>query len=222
MRDPLHERVEAELLRLGGGDPFDDILRASERHREEHPSCRLYPAGPRVMSLAAQLVRASGATRILDLGSGLGYSTLWLADAAGEGARVLGIDRDAEHVAEAVRRATLRGLDGRASFVAGEVAELLNELSAPVDLVHDDAWFAERPAHLERVLALLRPGGVLTMPNWFLLEEALIGRPRRDWSEFAGPGWSSAVREFAEAIAADRRLRSVWVSSPPLLVAVKR
>ena len=216
------ERVEAELLRLGGGDPFDAVLRASEEHRARHPGCALYPAGPRVMSLAAQLVRASRATRVLDLGSGLGYSTLWLASAAGERGSVLGIDRDEEHVMQANRHAELHGMRGRASFLAGEVAEVLGTLEGPVDVVHDDAWFAERPSHFDRVVGLLRPGGVLTMPNWFLLEDALTGRPTRDWSEFAGPGWPTAVREFAQTVAADERLDPLWVSSPPLLVAVKR
>ena len=222
MTDPMQERVQAELLRLGGGDPFDDVLRASDEHREQHPGCRLYPAGPRVMSLAAQLVRAAGARRVLDLGSGLGYSTLWLADAAGPSASVLGIDRDAQHVTEAARMAKLHGLHDRASFIAGEVADVLETLDGAVDLAHDDAWFAERPAHFERVVALLRPGGVLTMPNWFLLDDALTGRPHRDWSQFAGADWPRAVLDFAEAIAAARRLHAVWVSSPPLLVAVKR
>lgn len=219
--DPVHE-LEAELLRLGGGDPFHDVLRASDEHRARHPGCRLYSAGPRVMSLAAQLVQASAARTILDLGSGLGYSTLWLADAGGPGTSVRGIDRDREHVTEATRQATRHGLHDRVSFVAGEVADVLAALEGPVDLVHDDAWFGERPPHLDRVLALLRPGGVLTMPNWFLLEDALTGRPRRDWSGLAGPDWRSAVVRFAEMLSRDARMKPVWVTSPPLLVAVRR
>ncbi len=47
------------------------------------------PPGPRVMSLAAQVVRTARAKKILDLGSGLGYSTLWLAEAAPPDAAVL-------------------------------------------------------------------------------------------------------------------------------------
>ena len=222
MTDVSAEDVERELLALEHGDPFDDVLRASDEHRENHDGCQLYPAGPRVMSLAAQVARAAHATRILDLGSGLGYSSLWLAQAASPDAKVLGVDRDAGHVVTAEQLARSRRLANRVTFAAGEAAVILEELDGPFDLVHDDAWFGSKPDHFERVIGLLRPGGVLTMPNWFLLEDALSGHPRSDWAEFAGPDWRSAILEFAGAIERDARLQPVWVTRPPLLIAVKR
>jgi predicted O-methyltransferase YrrM len=220
--DPARDAVEVELLRLGGGDPFDDVLRASDAHRERHDGCRLYPAGPRVMSLAAQVVRTATPMRILDLGSGLGYSTLWLAAAAAPDATVLGIERDGEHVVLAEQLLGRHRLDTDVTFAVGEVAKVLEELDGAFDFIHDDAWFASRPAHFERVLSLLRPGDVLTMPNWFLLEDALSERPRRDWARFAGPDWREAVLDLATALAREPRLQPLWVTQPPLLVAVRR
>jgi predicted O-methyltransferase YrrM len=52
------------------------------------------------MATAAMRVRASGARRFLDLGSGFGYSALWLALAAGPGSEIIGVDRFEEHVRE--------------------------------------------------------------------------------------------------------------------------
>jgi predicted O-methyltransferase YrrM len=213
---------ERELLGLVHGDPFDDVLRASDEHRERHDGCRLHSAGPRVMSLAAQVVRVARATRILDLGSGLGYSSPWLGEAAPPHGTVLGIDRDADHVVVAEQRAHRHGLDSRVTFTVGEAAAILEELDGPFDLVHDDAWFGSRPIHFERVIELLRQGGVLTMPNWFVLEDALSGHPRRDWSDFAGPDWRRTILEFARVVAQDARLQPVWVTRPPLLIAVRR
>jgi predicted O-methyltransferase YrrM len=216
-------RVQAHLLDLHGGDPFAHVAAAAEAHRPGHgPACGLYPAGPHVMRLVASVVRAARARRLLDLGAGYGYSTLWLADAGGPDAHVDAVDRFPEHVDAARRFAADAGLAARTRFVAGDVVSALGELDGPYDLVHDDAWFASEPPYRERLLALVRPGGVVTMPNWFLLEDAITGRPRRDWSEFAGDGWQAATRAHAERLARDPRLHVTWSVSPPLAIAVRR
>ena len=96
------------------------------------------------------------------------------------------------------------GLDGPVDFVLGEVTDVLADTPGPVDAIHDDAWFATPPAHLEAMLGLLRPGGLLTMPNWFLLIGALTGQPRNDWEQFAGPTWANDAVSYAELLAAPR------------------
>jgi predicted O-methyltransferase YrrM len=211
--------VNERLLDLCRGDPFVDVLRRAETHRESHgPSCGLYPAGPHVMRLVATIVQSSRATRVLDLGTGFGYSALWLASA---GARVEAIDRWPEHIATAEECAAHTGLADRIEFMAGEVSEVLDRLVGPYDLIHDDAWFAVKPPYFERVIELLRRGGTLTMPNWFLLEDAITGAPRRDWSELAGPHWAESTLAYARSLASDPRLHVAWSVSPPLGVAVK-
>ncbi len=218
----LRERTAEEVLRLTGGDPFADVLDAAERHRLTHgDACGLYPAGPLVMRLAATLARAAGAKTILDLGTGFGYSALWLASVAAPGAKVIGIDRFPEHVQAATRMAEDHRLADRCSFVAGDVGAVLSSFEAPVDFIHDDAWFAAEPPHLEAAVALLRVGGTLTMPNWFLLEDAVTGSPRRDWSAFAGSDWARDVRAFAHRLGNDERLLVKLSVTPPLGIAVR-
>jgi len=51
-------------------------------------------------------------------------------------------------------------------------------------------------------------GGVLTMPNWFLLEGALSAHPRRGWSELAGPDWAATTIAYTE-------LTATWSFDPP-------
>jgi predicted O-methyltransferase YrrM len=216
VRDP-----QPTLVDLGGGDPFDDLLSQSEAHQRAQ-QCGLFPAGAAVMQLASMFVRAAGARTILDLGCGIGYSTLWLAKAAGAGATVTGIDSDAGHVELAQAACSRLGLERQVSFVAGDVSEVLRTINAPVDAIHDDAWFATRPAHLETMLDLLRPGGLLTMPNWFLLIDALGGEPRNDWESWAGPGWAEDVLQYADELAHRPDLFVSWTIRPPLGVAVKR
>lgn len=212
--------MQEELVRLGGGDAFADVLRRSEAHREEH-GCGLYPAGAAVMQVAASYVRAARPATVLDLGCGIGYSTLWLAAAAGPGARVTGIDSDASHIDLARSLADRPGM-ADVGYVVGDVEDVLAEWPGPVDAIHDDAWFGGRPPHLERMLALLRPGGVLTMPNWFLLIDALTGSPRNDWARWAGPAWAHDTRAYAEHLASRTDIDVCWIAVPPLAVAVKQ
>lgn len=214
MEDP-----QPTLVELGGGDPFDDVYRQSQDHQLTH-GCGLASAGPSVMQLAAMFVRAAGARTILDLGCGLGYSTFWLAHAA-SGATVTAIDDDPGHVELARATCARLGLDGRVRFVVGDVAEVLRTIDGPVDAIHDDAWFASAPPHLETMLGLLRPGGLLTMPNWFLLVDALTGEPRNDWARLAGPSWADETLAYAGHLAARQDLVVSWTIRPPLGVTVK-
>ena len=214
--------VNDRLLDLYGGDPFERIIREAEVHRKSHGSlCGLFPAGPHVMRLAATVARASQPRRILDLGTGFGYSAMWLASASDETCTVEAIDLFPEHVSRAESFAKESGLSQRIKFSVGEVSEVLPGLMGPYDLIHDDAWFAAEPPYFDRMIQLLRPGGTLTMTNWFLLEDAITGEARRDWTEFAGPGWAASTVAYAERLATDPRLSVAWSVSPPLAVAVR-
>jgi predicted O-methyltransferase YrrM len=208
------------LIELGGGDRFGDLHEQAQRHQREH-GCGLYPAGPAVMQLASMFVRAADPRTILDLGCEIGYSTFWLADASGPESTVIGIDSDPMHIEHARSACTQLGFDGRVEFVIGHVADVLRSISGPVDAIHDDAWFAAAPIHLEAMLGLLRPGGLLTMPNWFLLIDALTGQPRDDWERFAGPTWAEDALDYAELLSTRGDVAASWIIRPPLGVAVK-
>jgi hypothetical protein len=66
--------VKEQMLELYGSDPFSEVVRRAEAHRELHgPRCGLYPAGPHVMGLVAMIVRASRPQRMLGLGRGCPY-----------------------------------------------------------------------------------------------------------------------------------------------------
>ena len=173
------------------------------------------------MRLAATVARACRAQRMLDLGAGIGYSALWLASAV-DGATVEAVDRFAEHVTIGKEVVETAGFSGQISFIRGEVVDVLDNLHGSYDLIHDDAWFAWEPPYLERVVQLLRPHGVLTMPNWFLLEDAIVGEPRRDWAEFAGPEWAEGVIAYARRLGTHPSFYVTWSIEPPLAVAVKR
>ena len=172
------------------------------------------------MQLVAALARAAGVTSALDLGSGLGYSTLWIASAIDAGS-VIGIDDDPIHTTRATDIAAEVGLADHVRYVTGKVSDVLSDLDGPFDMIHDDAWFARTPDHFEAMLALLRPGGLLTMANWFLLVDAITGLPRNDWNAFAGPQWADNTFEYARMLARRTDLRVTWVTTPPVAFATR-
>jgi predicted O-methyltransferase YrrM len=217
------ELISSFLLDLYGGDPFARVYRASNEHREAHgPDCDVYPSVPVKMRLLAGIVRTAGAHRILEIGCGLGYSALWLAEAAGPDGRVETIDRFPEHAALARRYAEEAGRAGRLNVIEGEGADVLATLTGPYDLIHDDGWFAREPVYFDRMLGLLRPGGLLLISNFFLLEQAVTGRTTMDWSEFAGPDWVESVKAYAKKLVSHPALHVSFIMSPSwVALAVK-
>ncbi len=223
MTAPSDRQLVADyLLDLYGGDPFAAVREASNTHREAHGrDCGVYPSDPQKMRVLPTLVRATVARRILEIGAGLGYSALWLADAAGPEAQVETIDRFQAHVELGQRLAAHLGLAERIRFLKGEGVELLQTLSGPYDFIHDDGWFAEEPPYFQRMVDLVRPGGLLIMSNWFLLEDAIIGRPQMDWAQFAGPDWAAHVKAYAERLTSHPGLHVSFVIHPWLALAYK-
>ncbi len=217
------------LLNLYGPDPFGEVRAASAVHRVEHAStlpggeqdCGVYPSDGLKMRVVATIVRAAGARRILEVGGGLGYSALWLAEAAGEGGVVETIDRFPEHIAGIAGFASQFRLSDRIRAIEGEGAEILNSLTGLYDAIHDDGWFGARPAYYDRLAKLLRPGGLLIMSNWFLLEHAVTGKSPVDWAQFAGPRWREDIQDYARHLLSDARYHVSFVTGPAFAIACR-
>lgn len=174
------------------------------------------------MHLVASLARLIAPTSILDLGCGLAYSTLWLASIVEPGGRVIGIDDDPAHISEATVIADELGYADRVEYRCGRVADMLATIEDPVDMIHDDAWFAAKPAHLDEMVGLIRPGGLLTMVNWFLLVDAITESPRNDWASFAGDEWAETTNRYAHELAARSDLHVTWLTNPAIAFAIRQ
>jgi predicted O-methyltransferase YrrM len=166
------------------------------------------------MHVLATLVKAIGARRGLEIGGGIGYSALWLADAMGLAGRLETIDRHEQHMPLIEQHAAEHGLSGRLVAIHGEAEDVLRRLLGPYDFIHDDGWFAEQPAYYERMIELLRPGGLLILANCFLLEDAITGEPRMDWAQFAGTDWAENMHAYAKTLALDERLHVSFLFRP--------
>ncbi len=224
------DRLDDFLLSIHSADPFAEVTDASEAHRVKHASslaggeqeCGAYPSNALKMRLLAAIGRATNAKRVLEIGGGLGYSALWFADVVGDDGRVETIDRFDEHIEAIQQYAERFGMDDRITPLAGEADDLLPTLGSAYDIVHDDGWFATQPAYYDRLADLVRPGGLLVMSNWFLLEHAVTGQSPVDWSQFAGLTWAADVKAYARHFAADERYDVSFVQNPAVALAYRR
>lgn len=141
-------------------DPWHAIQAGTDRHRVEH-GCWAYPhADGRVLGVLAAAVDAK---RILELGTALGYTALWLAHGAAK-AQVDTLERDPQHVALARAAIEQAGYAARIHVQEGDFATLLPNLSPGYDLAFFDGY-APTLANLAELRRLLRPGGLLISAN---------------------------------------------------------
>lgn len=148
----------------GTRDPFVDVLRLSDRHRAEH-GCTVYPTAD--ARLLGVLAGAVAARRTLEVGCGLGYSTLWLAYGSAPDGQVETVEEDETHAAIARDVFHSYGYGKRITLDIAPYEELLPRLEAPFDMVFYDAAIPG-PADLDQFARLLRSGGLLISSNLFL------------------------------------------------------
>jgi predicted O-methyltransferase YrrM len=112
------------------------------------------------------LLRATGATRILEVGTSNAFSTIWLADAArAAGGRVTTLELDPGKIALARANLAAAGLGDVVDVVEGRAEESLARLPGPFDLAFLDADRPSYLAYLELVVPRLRVGGLLVADN---------------------------------------------------------
>jgi len=165
---------------------------------QERTTAGLQPnIGPEVGQLLALLVRLTGAQRVLEFGSSLGYSTLWLAAALqSTGGQLVTIERDPRLLERARENLAAAGHGERVEWILGDARESVNGLCGPFDLILQDSEKALYPELLERTIALVRRRGVLAADD-------TLFRPMGVPEKFSRP-----IHRYNELVFADPRLYS--------------
>lgn len=138
--------------------------------------------GPDVGRLLNALVRIVGAKQVLEIGGSVGYSTIWLADAAAAvGGRVVSVEPDAGKAAQLRDNVAAAGFADQVEVLQEDIADVLPRLPGPLDLVLIDHWKDLYVREFDAVWPLVRTGGVVIADN-VLLPEAT--RPQmREYQE---------------------------------------
>jgi predicted O-methyltransferase YrrM len=118
-----------------------------------------------VGALLRVLTMSVGANRALEIGTAVGYSGIWIAGGLDADGMLLTLEKDPERAQEARANFTRAGLDDRVSVIVGDANLKLAKVSGPFDLIFQDGDKRLYTPMLDRLVTLLRPGGLLVTDN---------------------------------------------------------
>jgi len=194
------ERYLSTLNRLG--DPvLEEVARAGE-------AAQLPLIDAEVGGLLRVLAISIGATRILEIGTAIGYSGIWLAGALPVGGMLLTIERVPDRARLAREHFARAGLANRVSILLGDAQRMLAKVAGPFDLIFQDGDKAFYDPALNRLVELLRPGGLLITDNVLWDGEVVPGfvdPPRRD------PEDTRAISAYNERLNAHPQLMTITI-----------
>ncbi len=139
------------------------------------PKIAVSPQQGKFLSL---LAAATGARRILEIGTLGGFSTIWLARGAGPAGHVTTLEYEPKHAEVARANLDRAGLSDRVEVVVGAALDSLPNVTGPFDLVFIDADKENNPSYLEWAVKLTRPGSMIVVDN--VIREGAILSPGDD------------------------------------------
>jgi predicted O-methyltransferase YrrM len=140
------------------------------------PKIAVSPQQGKFLSL---LVAATGARRILEIGTLGGYSTIWLARGAGPEGRVTTLEYEPKHAEVARANLDRAGVGERVEILVGAALDNLpNVTGGPFDLVFIDADKENNPGYLDWAVKLTRAGSLIVVDN--VIREGAILSPGDD------------------------------------------
>ncbi len=143
----------------------DPVLAEMEARAEKE---KIPIVGPLVGRLLEQLAAMVKAKRVMELGSAIGYSTIWLARAVGPGGRVFFTDGDPAKADQARDYAKRAGVADRIEFLVGDAVTKMAETKGDFDVVFCDI---DKPGYPEAFAAAskrIRSGGLFVCDNTLL------------------------------------------------------
>lgn len=195
--------------------PEDMVLRQVREASFDQglPDIAITPEEGAFLSLLVRLCRAR---RVLEIGTLVGYSTLWLARALPPDGIVVTVEKSARHAALARQNFERAGLAERILLLEGEAKHLLSKAArlGPFDFVFIDADKEGYPFYYDWALTMVPSGGVIAFHN--ALWGGSVALP------FHGPA-IDAIRNFNHMIANDSRVVAhIYPAGDGTLIAVKR
>jgi caffeoyl-CoA O-methyltransferase len=194
----MDHKVEHYLTERAETEHGDAVLEDMEARAREHGFPIVGRASGRYLELAA---RSVGAHRVMELGSGYGYSAYWFARAVGPTGRVVCTEGDpanADLAAEYLERA---GLLDRVSYRVGDALTGFADEDGVFDVVYCDVDKDGYPDCWRAARDRVRVGGL------YLCDNTLWDGRVADGSEREGgaAGWTAAIIEHNHLVAEDPR-----------------
>lgn len=156
----LVEEVERYLYRLL--PEREEVLRQMEIAAKKR---NIPIVGPAVGRLLLQIARMIGARKIFEMGSAIGYSTIWLAHALPPGGAIYYTDGSEKNAQEAESYFRRAGVADRVKVMVGNALELIDRVEGEFDLIFNDVDKHYYPQVFMKAATRLRRGGALVADN---------------------------------------------------------
>jgi len=140
----------------------DEVLVEMEQYATEH---NIPIVGPAVARVLQQLALMINAHTVFELGSAIGYSTVWWAQAVGDSGRVIYTDSDSKNVERARGYFARAGVTKQIELHTGDALEVLSEQRQEFDIIFNDVDKEDYPRVLRLVAPRLRKGGLFVTDN---------------------------------------------------------
>lgn len=168
------------------------------------PAINVSPNQGKLLHLIAE---ATGARKILEIGTLGGYSTIWMARALPPGGKLITLEYAAKNAAVAQRNLERAGLSDRVDIRIGPAIETLPKLTgeAPFDLFFLDADKESNADYVAWSLKLARPGSLIIVDN--------VVRGGRVIEAATQDAMVQGVRRMVDLIANEPRLEATAIQT---------
>ena len=141
----------------------DEVLAEME---DEAARRKIPIVGPAVGRLFYLLARISGARTVFEMGSAIGYSTIWWARGVGREGGVIYTDGDSRNAEEARRNFQRAGVAEHIELRVGDALEILSEHKPEsLDIIFNDVDKQDYPRVFRLAVPRLKPGGLFVTDN---------------------------------------------------------
>jgi caffeoyl-CoA O-methyltransferase len=140
----------------------DGVINEMEEYAAQN---RVPIIGPAVARLLVLFAQTAGAKQIFEMGSAIGYSTIWLACAAGPRGIVYYTDGDPSNAERAQKYFQRAGVAKRIKMHVGDALESLKKMPGKFDLIFNDVDKSQYPDALRVALPKLKRGGLFITDN---------------------------------------------------------
>jgi predicted O-methyltransferase YrrM len=155
--------ARSETLPTANSEAERRILAVVEKARQADAYLNVSTADGRMLRLLAE---SAGAKAVVEIGTSTGLSGLWLSLALQKtGGKLTTFEYDAGRAATARRNFKEAGVDALVTVVEGDAHQTLTRVTGPIDMVFIDADKEGYIDYLNKLLPLVRPGGLILAHN---------------------------------------------------------
>lgn len=198
---PLNDKLYTYII-----DTFvdeDDILKqiVADTEAKKIPLIQISPDNGKFLYMLLKMINA---TRVLEIGTLAGYSTIWMARAIPDGGKVTTLEISEKHAEEAQNNYKKAGLDGKIKLMFGSALDSMDKLQdEKFDFVFIDADKENSSNYFDKVIGCMNKGGIIACDNTLK-----FGRVVEDNPDDSTKG----ILKYNEKVANDARVESLLVT----------